>query len=224
MAGALLPSAPVLARPCLTPKPAPACPSCFVTEIGYSYQVTPPLKARFIQMVGDSVTYDYESEVAGRHYLTSELGYVYNFDARYGIGFTHFTGWDVDNSVHGGLKLRVRRWLTPGTFLDLSGGAILWDFEDGSDRGFVGGASVTFSEWESVNLMIASVRTRDYDTAYDFGDGGPIQRSISPPRSKLGMYLGYKVSSKPGLLLNGGAVAAVGIGCLFVLAALSGSN
>src|SRR5438128_1242358 len=53
-------------------------PLCFITELGYSYKLTPPLKDALIQMVGDSVAYAYESEVTGRHYVTSELGYIHN--------------------------------------------------------------------------------------------------------------------------------------------------
>jgi chromate transport protein ChrA len=40
-------------------------------------------------------------------------------------------------------------------------------------------------------------------------------RSFSPRRRNVGVYLGYKLSSKPGLVLNG--VAVVTVGALFVL-------
>lgn len=211
----------LLAQPCLTAKPAPACRTCFITEIGYSYKITSPLKRATIEMVGDSVTYTYESEMMGRHYLTSELGYIYNLNAQYGLGFTHFTGWDVGHNLRGGLKLRLRKWLNPKTSLDLSGGAFLWGIDDDELKrpAFIGGASVAFSEWESVNLMIEFLQTQPYDYTYDYGDGIP-QRSYSPQRRNVGVYLGYKLSSKPGLVFNGVAVAATGIVIAILFATL----
>jgi hypothetical protein len=195
--GEFLSSSYVFAQPCLTAKPAPACRACFITEFGYGYKINPPLKRTFIEMAGGSVTYTYESEVTGRHYLTSELGYLYNLNAQYGLGFTHFTGWDVGHNLRGGLKLRLRRWLNPKTSLDLSGGAFLWGIDDDELQRstFIGGASVNFSEWESVNLMIEFLQTQPYDYTYDYGDGIP-QRSYSPQRRNVGVYLGYKLRRK----------------------------
>jgi hypothetical protein len=174
-------------------------------------------------MVGDSVTYAYEWEVTGRHYLTSELGYMRNLNAQYGLGFTHFTGWDVGHSLRGGLKLRLRRWLNPKTSLDLSGGAFLWGIDDSEFKqpAFIGGASVAFSEWESVNLMVEFLETQPYDYTYDYGNGIP-ERNYSPRQRNVGVYLGYKLSSKPGLVFNGIAVAAVGFVFALFVATYSG--
>ncbi len=215
--GTFISSTFLLAQPCLTTKPAPACRSCFITEIGYSYKINPPLKKTTIEMVGDSVTYASEWEVTGRHYLTSELGYIYNFNTQYGLGLTHFAGWDVDHNLRGGLKLRMRKWLNPKTSLDLSGGAFLWGIDDDELKrpAFIGGASLNFSNWQAVNVLVEVLETKPYEYSYDPGSGGMPYRSISPHQRNVGVYLGYKLSSKPGLVLNGAALATVGV--LYVL-------
>src|SRR5947207_1304558 len=160
--GTFISSSSLFAQPCLTAKPAPACRSCFITELGYSYKLTSPLTETIIQMCGDSVAYAYESEVTGRHYVTSELGYIRNLNARYGLGFTHFTGWDVGQNVRGGMKLRMRRWLNQTTSLDLSGGAVLWILGDSHFKqpAFIGGASLNFGEWEAVNVLVEVLETK----------------------------------------------------------------
>ena len=221
----LLTAASVFAGPCLTARPGPACRSCIIAEFGYGYELTPPLKIRSIGMVGDSVTFDFESQTMDRHLLTSELGYIYNLNAKYGLGFTHFTGWNVGENLRGGLKLRVRKWLTPKTSLDISGGAILWGMNRSQlkDPALIGGASVTFSEWESVNLLVEVVETQPHDYTFDYGDG-ILRRNISPRQRNVGVYLGYKLSSKPGLFFNAGAVATAVILTAVFLATVAGSN
>ena len=178
-------------------------------------------------MVGDSVTYAYESQGMNRNALSSELGYIYNLNAKYGLGFTHFASWNFASNLRGGLKLRVRKWITPRTSLDLSGGAILWGMNRSgfSDPTPVGGVSVTFNEWESVNLLVEAVETKPSDYTVDYGDGIP-RRNITPRQRKVGVHLGYKLSSKPGLWVNAGAIAVSGILTVVVLAifAASGGN
>lgn len=215
----------VFAQPCLTAKPAPACRSCFITEFGYGYKVTPAFNQRATQMIGDSVTFASEWELAGRNLLASEVGYLYNLNPQYGLGFTHFTGWNIGNSLRGGLKLRVRRWITTRTSLDVSCGAILWAIDQGGfeDPSLIGGASVTFSEWESVNLLVEIVQTKPTDNTYDYGDG-LLRRNISPRQRDVGVYLGYKASSKPGLFLNVGGVAVAGAVLAYVGAVMAGAN
>jgi hypothetical protein len=189
----------LFAQPCLSLKPAPACRSSFITEFGYSYKITPHAKW----------------ERTGHHYVTSELGYIYNLNAKYGLGFTHFTGWEGDladwggdHNLRGGLKLRLRKWLNPKTSFDLSGGKILWDIDhsDFKRSTFIGGASLNFSEWQAVNVLIEVLETKSYDYSDSYFNG-----VHSPRRRNVSIYLGYKLSSKPGLALNGLTVATIGV-------------
>ncbi len=222
--GTVLSAALVFAQPCVTARPAPACRSCFVTEIGYSYAVTSPLTRTSTQWIGDSISYVAREELSGRHYLTSELGYVYNLNAQYGFGFTHLTGWDIGHGLRGGLKLRVRKWLNPTTSVDVSGGAILWDLDSNTELpAIIGGCSVIFGAWESVNVMVEVLETPAADVSYDYGDG-VSRRNVTPGRRQVAVYLGYKLSSKPGLVFNGITAAGTGIGLLVVLSALAGMN
>jgi hypothetical protein len=190
--GTFLTSSPLVAQPCLSLKPAPACRSSLITEFGYSYKITPPLKLG--------------REETGRRYVTSELGYLYNLNAKYGLGFTHFTGWDVGHDLRGGLKLRLRKWLNPKTSLDLSGGVFLWGLENYNLKRstFIGGASLNFSEWAAVNVMVEVLEPKPYGYSYSYFNG-----VHSPRWRNIGVYLGCKLSSKPGLVLNTTA-AAVG--------------
>jgi len=231
--GIFLSSSSLFAQLCLSAKPAPECRSCFITEFGYGYKITPPLKKAYISMIGNSVTVDDEWEVSGRHYLTSELGYIYNLNAKYGLGFTHFAGWDIGHNLRGGVKLRLRKWLNPKTSLDLSGGTSLWVIKDfvGTDPDlkrstFIGGASLNFSEWAAVNVMVEVLETTK--PFYSYSDFNGVQyRHFSPRRRNVGIYLGYKLSSKPGLALNGAAlttVAALGVVGAIFKAVFSGGS
>lgn len=215
----------LLAQPCLTAKPAPACRSCFITELGYGYKITSPLKKTTTETVGNSVTNVYEWEIGGRHYLTSELGYMRNLNAQYGLGFTHFTRWDIGHNLRGGIKLRMRRWLNQKISLDLSGGTILWGIDDSELKRstFIGSAGVTFSDWEAVNVQIEVLETQPSDYSYPSGTDGMLYRSFSPRRRNVGVYLGYKLSSVPGLVGNGVALTAVGVVFALFLATYSGN-
>jgi hypothetical protein len=57
--------------------------------------------------------------------------------------------------------------------------------------------------------------------SYDSGNGVP-ERNYWPRQRNVGVYLGYKLSSKPGLAFNGLAVAAVGVVFAIFLATFSG--
>lgn len=222
--GALFASTFASAQPCLTARPAPLCRSCFITEFGYSYGVTEPFKRTSTQMVGDSVAYVYVDQLTGRNYLTSELGYIYNLNSTYGLGVTHFTGYDIGEGLRGGMKVRLRKWISPKTSLNLSGGAILWGMDLGIEYpAFIAGGSVDFSPWESVSLMVEVMESPPHDVTFDYGAGN-IHRNSSPRQRNVGVYLGYKLSSKPGLAFNGIAVAGTGIAFLLLIAAFSGSN
>jgi hypothetical protein len=197
--GTFLTSSTLFAQPCLSLKPAPACRSSLITEFGYSYKI--PSSSKW--------------QSTPRHYVTSELGYIYNLNAKYGLGFTHFTGLGDDYSLRGGLKLRLRKWLNPKTSFDLSGGAILWDIEDSDFKPstFIGSASLNFSQWQAVNVMVEVSGTKPYDYSYFNG--------VDSPRRNVSVYLGYKLSSKPGLVMHGITLASIGVAYAILYAILS---
>ncbi len=145
----------------------------------------------------------------GRHYLISELGIMHNLNTQYALGATQFFGWDVGHDLRGGVKLRVRRWLSPKISLDLSGGALLWSTagEIFEYPAFMGGASLNFSEWESINVLVELMQTRHYEYSSDYTS--MLYRSVAPSLQGRGIYVGYKLSSKPGFVLNVAALTAV---------------
>lgn len=213
------------ADPCLTSRPSPQCSSFFVTELGYAFKFTEPLRRKSFTAVGDSITSAYESRIAGRHLLHSELGVMYNIGRKYALGFTHFTGWDVGGDIFGGVKLRARRWLGERASVDVSAGALLWSTADASINrpSFIGSASWNFSNWQSVELTVTSTSTKNSEFVY-FDVGGVPYRSFSPAQREVGVYLGHKLASKPGLVMNGVALVTTGVVVGIIIAALAHSN
>lgn len=204
---------------CLTAKPLPHCRTFFITEFGYGYKPASPLFRRSYNTVGDS-TWVYEYQMTGRHLLSSELGLMHNLNADYGLGFTHFFGWDVGHHLHGGVKLRLRKWLNEKASFEISGGTLLWGAEGEFEYpSFVGGASLNFNEWESLHLTVMNLRTPSYDYAYPDYDG-KLYRNFSPSQRELGVYLGYKFGSKPGLVLNAAALATFAAVVVIVFSSL----
>lgn len=182
--------------------------SFVITEFGYFYKVNSPLRRSFISTENDSTTFDNETDVTGRHYLVSELGFMHNLSTKYGLGVTHFMGWDVGQALCGGFTFRVRRWLNRGKSLDLSAGALLWtgNSMDLDTPAFVASAGINFSDWGSVNLMIELLQAKPlYDEWRDID--GVTHRHIGPRRRDTAVHLGFKFGSKPGYVLN---IAAYG--------------
>jgi len=193
----------------------PAYRSRFITEFGYSYQITPPMKSKSVETLGTTFMYSNEWWVTGRHYLTSELGYIHNFNAKYGLGVTHFTGWDVGHNLRRGLKLRIRRWINPKTSLDLSVGSILWG--GGWEiklPGLAGDVGMNFHNTQTVYVTIEALKIMSNDYSYYPEEGG-LKRGFSLYRRNVGVYIGYKLGSKKGLVFHGLALA--GVVSLFLL-------
>lgn len=201
--------APVIAQPCLSNKPLPYCRTFFITELGYSYKATSPLHRNSYTAINDTIAFSTTNPISGRHLLHSELGLMRNFNANFAVGASHFLAWDVGHNFHGGFKLRVRKWFNEKMSLDLSGGPLLWGAEgEYAYPGFVGGASLNFSDWESVNVTVTQMKTKGYDYTFDASYEGRRYRNYSPAEDELAVYLGYKFSSKPGLALNATALAS----------------
>ena len=197
------------AQPCADNKPLPHCRTFFITDFGYSYKATAPLIRKSFNTINDSLTFSNEYRISGRNLLHSELGLMRNFNANFAVGASHYLGWDVGHNFHGGFKLRVRKWFNEKTSLDLSGGPLLWGAEGEYEYpGFVGGASFNFSDWESVNVTVTNLKTKGYDYTFDASYEGRRYRNYSPAQDELAVYLGYKISAKPGLALNAVALAS----------------
>ena len=160
-------------------------------------------------MVDDRVDTD-ERNVTGHHYVTSELGLIYNINKKYGIGFTNFIGADLNYDLRGGFELRLRKWFNKKTCLDLSAGAILWGVinEDLKYKTFIGGIRMYFNDWMGFNILVEELETKSYYYSYFDPFLGVQTREISHRKRNIGVYLGYQLSSKPGLIVNGIAVVA----------------
>ncbi len=201
-----------MAQPCLSNKPLPHCRTFFITELGYSYKATSPLIRKSYSSINDTISFSYSDAISGRHLLHSELGLMRNLNANFAVGASHFLAWDVGHNFHGGFKLRVRKWFNDKMSLDLSGGPLLWGAEgEYAYPGFVGGASLNFSDWESINMTVTQMKTKGYDYTFDANYEGRRYRNYSPAEDELAVYLGYKFSSKPGLALNAAALASVAV-------------
>lgn len=196
----LIPSARLFAGPSIHAKPLPECRSFFITTFGYDYRVTKPLTIRYSYLGYDSTTYLSAYQISGRHMLSSELGIMHNLDPKYAVGFSQYLGWDVTNTLHGGLSLRGRRWLDQQKSIDLTVGALLWGaHNEGFDYpGFVGTASLNFNDWENVRLTVTALQARQ------------VSATMSQ-QTEIGAFLGYQVGGKPGLILTAASVLATGL-------------
>ncbi len=165
------------------PKPLPACRTFPITEIGFNYRIS-----------SDQAT---DQQL----YIASDLGFMRNLSTRYALGASNFVGFGDDSEFRGGLKLRVRKWFTNGTSLDISPGILLWDSIWRFSRpGFTGSVDLKFEEWFGLSLIFEYRRAREEMYAHD-----------------TGIYLGMKSGSSAGLIGHGvvGLVAGV-VGLIFL--------
>jgi len=195
----LMPSARLFAGPSLHAKPLPEGRSFFVTTFGYDYRVTKPLTVSSTYVGYDSATYVSYSTPSGRHMLSSELGIMHNLSPRYALGFTGYLGWDIANTLHGGLSVRGRRWLDHEKSVDVSAGALLWGtHNEGFEYpGFVGTASMNFNDWENVKLTVTALNVKTYP--------------FTSQQTEIGAFLGYQIGGKPGFVTTVAAMLTTGI-------------
>ena len=188
------PGARLFAGPSLRAKPLPEGRSFFVTTFGYDFRVTQPLVLRSTYVGYDSVTYVSSWQPSSRHMLSSELGIMHNLNPKYAVGFSQYLGWDITNTLHGGLSVRGRRWLDQEKSVDVSAGALLWGAHNYAFAypGFVGTASMNFNDWENVKLTVMAVPTKSQQT-------------------ELGAFLGYQMGGKPGFVMTSAAVITTGV-------------
>jgi hypothetical protein len=124
-----------------------------------------------------------------------------NLSSRYALGASNFVGFGDDSELRGGLKLRVRKWLSNGTRIDVSPGILLWDSMWRFSRpGFTGSVDLKFEEWFALSTIFEYRRAREEMYAHD-----------------TGIYIGVKSRSYPGLIGHGVAGLAAGVVGLMIL-------
>lgn len=195
----LVPGARLLAGPSIDAKPLPEGRSFFVTTYGYDYRVNKPLVVSYTYVGWDSATYTSYSQPPSRHRLSSELGIMHNLNPKYAVGFSQYLGWDITDTLHGGLSLRGRRWLDKDKSIDITAGALLWGIHnyDYDYPGFIGTASMNFNDWENVKLTVTAL---------------PVLVNPSVPKqTDIGAFLGYQIAGKPGFVLTVASVLTTGI-------------
>ncbi len=116
---------------CFRGRPPPDCNSFWITEIGYSALVTSD-----------------DNRQEGSHYVSGELGLMFNSGEHYAYGFTAFVGGlggtgSLGSAMRGGLRARVRRWLSAGTAVDLSAGPM---YTGTGKMGFSSQVGLSFSD------------------------------------------------------------------------------
>ena len=116
---------------CFRGRPPPDCNSFWITEVGYSALVTSD-----------------DNRQEGSHYVSGELGLMFNSGEHYAYGFTAFVGGlggtgSLGSAMRGGLRARVRRWLSAGTAVDLSAGPM---YTGTGKMGFSSQVGLSFSD------------------------------------------------------------------------------
>jgi hypothetical protein len=214
VAAMLAPGTSLFAGPSLHARPLPEGHSFFVTNFGYDYRVTKPLTTSYTYLAYDSSTYTSYSQPSGRHMISSEIGIMHNLNPKYAVGFSNYLTWDIDNSLHGGLSLRGRRWLNQERSVDLTAGALLWgtNSEEFDYPGFVGTASMNFNDWENVKLTVTAQPVRVY-----------AGLSNPPQQTEIGAFLGYQIGGKPGFVTTSAVVLATTILAAIFAASYDGS-
>lgn len=194
-----MPGARLFAGPTLQAKPLPECRSFFVTTFGYDFRVTEPMTISYPYLAYDSTMAMSVNQISGRHMLSSELGIMHNLNPKYAVGFSQYLGWDVTNTLHGGLSVRGRRWLDQQKSIDVSAGALLWGAHNEGFHypGFVGTASMNFNDWENVKLTVTALKARVYPA--------------TTQQTEVGAFLGYQVGGKPGFVLATASMLATGL-------------
>jgi len=208
--GALAPSQ---AQFCWTPKPLPACRTFPITEIGFNYRVSSKPVFETFTFTDGSITDHSAYRSEQQLYFTSDLGFMKNLSPGYALGASNFVGFEERGEVRGGIKLRVRKWFTNGTSVDVSPGILLWDTAlRFPTPGFTGNLDLKFKEWLALNVLVEYRRAPGSENSY-----GNV-RYVTKTVHDTGIYIGMKTGSSAGLIGHGVAGLATGIVFLIFLA------
>ena len=179
---------------CYRGRPAPACQTFVITEIGFYRRLvtTTLLESRF---AGDTVP---NAANAFSDRAAIELGIMRNWRASSAIGATLLLGADATGARFGA-KARYRRWLTAdGLSVDLAAGVIIGNLPRVSRTASLSGdVAINFSDFGALVV------------------GGEFARPNGHSRAAL--FGGARLGSKPGLITTGLAT----IGALVVAVALA---
>jgi hypothetical protein len=184
-----------------------------ITEFGVNYRLTssPTIKETNIH---DDEIHTYTNDYNTTFYITSDLGLMKNMSSSYSLGASNFLGL-MFNEFHfkGGLKFRIRRWLSKGSSIDLSPGVLLWETSEYyKTPGFTGSLDFKIEEWFALTLTFEYLRSQYYK---DEGTYGQHYYSYSSdPEDDIAVYLGLKSGSKTGLKAT---ITAVGAFLLFLV-------
>lgn len=171
-----LDSAPVERPPiCFRGGPLPRCRAFWLVEMGWYQRVLGPSVS--ITRHGEPPTGPSYRARASESYLAWEVGGMVNRDARSAVGGTVLLGTDGEGEERVGVKGRYRRWLSPRTALDLSGGVLRGAVPDPPFEPHVGGFGVTADAgYQVADLVAVSARVdvlhaggRTYPTLYAGG-------------------------------------------------------
>lgn len=194
------------------PKPLPACRTFPITEIGLNYRVSSNPAFETVTFRDGSITDHYAYRLDQQLYITSDLGFMRNLSPRYALGASNFVGFGDDSEFRGGLKLRVRRWFTNGTRIDVSPGILLWDSSWRFSRpGFTGNIDLKFKEWFALSLLV------EYRRAPGEVQASDNYRYVTKTVHDTGIYIGVKSGSYAGLIGHGVAGLVAGVAGLMIL-------
>lgn len=152
---------------CSRGRPLPTCETFWITEVGYSYQWT--------------------DDFSERHYVTAEVGWMWNYHEFGAIGVTVRFSRDQDLPV--ALTPRFRRWLSDSTSIEFAVG-----FAAGNGPGLGKTIQLTYNAGDRWAV------TNHFEVQPTHGD------SID-----IGWYWGIKLGSEAGLKVTG---VAAGVGLL----------
>ncbi|MCI0695967.1 hypothetical protein L0337_28705 [candidate division KSB1 bacterium] len=194
------------------PKPLPTCRTFPITEFGLNYRVSSQPVFEKITFRDGSITDHSAYRPDQQLYITSDLGFMRNLSPCYALGASNFVGFGDDSNLRGGLKLRMRRWFTNGTRLDVSPGILLWDSNWQFSRpGFTGNMDLKFKEWFALSLLVEYRRARGEVPPFD------NYRYVTKTAHDIVIYIGMKAGSYAGLIGHGVAGVVAGVAGLMHL-------
>ena len=132
------------------------------------------------------------------HYPSYELGPMVNTSEKIAVGLTAIVG--ANNGFLYGLKVRGRYWLTPRMGLDVATGVL-----DAEGRAYTGGVGLSFADQYAFTAHVDHSVERYVDSRTEF-------------------FLGFKVGSKPGIVLGGVGVLLAAVGYVLWAISLRGGN